>query len=136
MKKLFAAFAITALIAFAACGPKTYREDILVTAAGSGDVTDRYVRTALMLKEIHDQAVARCDAKMLSAKDCQELNVLYGEARLAFIAQGDALKEYIDHPNDKDVLDRYIEKKTIAQSLIRQLTETAKRLRIPFKEDY
>lgn len=73
--------AVILLIAFSLISCATWKE-------GS---TLGYETTGMMLKEIHDSAKSLCDSGTLKAEDCENIKVIYGRARAAYITSGDAL---------------------------------------------
>jgi hypothetical protein len=108
-------------------------ESIESTARADTQAVDKYELTAVMLKEIHDNAVVMCDAKALTAKQCADINVLYQETRQAFIEQGDRLKDYI-LVKTPETIRGYINARTAFESLFQQLKDRAKHMKIKFME--
>ena len=105
MKRRFSISAMLAvtMLVMTGCGTfrppaaKTYTEQVTTTVDIETTVAT-YEREAQALRTIHDSASALCVSKAIAAKDCTKLDILYQEARAAFIAKGDRYKEYLAKP--------------------------------------
>ncbi len=102
---------------------------ILITCAGQTQKTTltSYEMTGITLEEFHKTAEGLCDAKKISAKDCNDMVAIYAKARNTFQLAGDAIV-LAGKATDSVVQKRYIDISTEFMNDVLVLIEQIKNL--------